>query len=56
MRLPTFYEQNLIPNWGLYGIEIVLRIQHVGFLKGSNRTFMELKSSAGNAHVEAFEF
>ena len=23
MRLPTFYEQNLIPNWGIYLITIL---------------------------------
>ena len=27
MRLPTFYEQNLIPNWGIYYLKILLPIQ-----------------------------
>ena len=24
MRLPTFYEQNLIPNWGRYYIDVLM--------------------------------
>ena len=24
MRLPTFYEQNLIPNWGYFAISVLL--------------------------------
>ena len=42
MRLPTFYEQNLIPNWGIYCVfvcQLVYAFKFVDIKKHRPQTF-----------------
>ena len=36
MRLPTFYEQNLIPNWGIIGLKHPLCNKKTGPKRGNS--------------------
>ena len=41
MRLPTFYEQNLIPNWGIY----IIRCKKNAIKKVGNITVTNLSEN-----------